>query len=257
MQHRDIDGMAGSFGLKDHVVVITGAAGGIGTALAKRFYREGARLALADFNKEGVSKLASELDATGERVISVAYNATEPSDADRLVSKCISAFGHIDHLVPAAGIFESQAIANMTDEQWRRTMAINLDGLFYICRRAIPFIADGGTIVTIASGAAHSGSPGHVHYSASKGGVLAFTKSLAKELAPKVRVNTVSPGTIDTKMIKEFMRENGASWIAKTPAGRVGTTDEVASAVLFLCSSASSYIFGQAIHVNGGSYIGG
>lgn len=242
---------------KGHVAVITGAAGGIGMAVARLFYQAGANLVLADYDERGVSRFASELDATRERVISVAYDATKPSDADTLVSECIDRFGHIDHLIPAAGIFEDEPFQKMTDEQWRRMMSVNLDGVFYVCRRAIPFIRPGGTIVTISSGAAHSGSPGHAHYSASKGGVLAFTKSLAKELAPKIRVNTVSPGTIDTPMIDEYMRKNGTKWIANTPAGRVGTVLEVANAVAFLCSMASSYIFGQAIHVNGGAYIGG
>ena len=249
--------LVGGFDLKDHVAVITGAAGGIGMAISRLFYQAGAKLALADYDERALSKFATELDATRERVISVAYDATKPSDADVLVSECINRFGHIDHVVPAAGIFEDQSIETMTDEQWRRTMSVNLDGVFFVCRQAIPFIRPGGSIVTITSGAAHAGSPGHVHYSASKGGVLAFTKSLAKELAPNIRVNAVSPGTIDTPMIEEYMQKNGTKWISNTPAGRVGTALEVANAVLFLCSGASSYTFGQAIHVNGGSYMGG
>lgn len=243
--------------LKDQVAVVTGAAGGIGMAIARLFFQAGAKLALADLDERGASRLASELDDTRERVLSVRYDATKPSHADNLVSACVTRFGHIDHLVPAAGIFEDQPFANMTDEQWRRTMSVNLDGVFYVCRRAIPFIRPGGSIVTISSGAAHAGSPEHVHYSASKGGVLALTKSLAKELAPQIRVNTVSPGTIDTPMIDDYMKKHGAKWVSNTPAGRVGTVLEVANAVLFLCSGASSYTFGQAIHVNGGSYMGG
>ncbi|MUT24782.1 SDR family oxidoreductase [Mesorhizobium japonicum] len=133
-----------------------------------------------------------------------------------------------------------------------------MDGAFYICRRSIPHIRPGGTIVTIASSAAHEGcSPEHVHYGASKGGVLAFTKSLARELSPNIRVNTVSPGTIDTPMVAELLRQKGGKFLATTPAGRFGTGEEVGNAVAFLCSTASSYIMGQAIHVNGGAYMGG
>ncbi|MER8950770.1 SDR family NAD(P)-dependent oxidoreductase [Mesorhizobium sp. M0809] len=244
--------------LVDQVVIVTGAAGGIGSAIARTFHRLGARMLLADYDENGVSKLASSLDPTGERVIAVAYDASKPSDADALVSTCIARFGHIDHVVPAAAIFEDQPFASMTDEQWRRTMSINLDGVFYICRRAIPHIKPGGTIVTIASSAAHEGcSPEHVHYGASKGGVLAFTKSLAREVSPNIRVNTVSPGTIDTPMVAELLRQNGDKWLSITPAGRFGTGEEVGDAVAFLCSNASSYIMGQTIHVNGGSYMGG
>lgn len=213
---------------------------------------------LADYDERGVSRLALSLDPMGERVISVAYDASKPSDADAAVSICVARFGHIDHLVPAAAIFEDQPFATMTDAQWRRTIAINLDGVFYICRLAIPHIRPGGSIVTIASSAAHEGSsPEHVHYGASKGGVLGFTKSLAREVSPHIRVDNVSPGTIDTPMVAELLRRSGDKWLSITPAGRFGTGEEVGNAVAFLCSSASSYIMGQTIHVNGGSYMGG
>lgn len=245
-------------GLQDQVVIVTGAAGGIGSAIARTFHRLGARLLLADYDEQGISSLASSLDPTGEQVISIAYDASRPSDADAVVSACLARFGHIDHLVPAAAIFEDQPFATMTDAQWRRTMSINLDGVFYICRRSIPHIRPGGTIVTIASSAAHEGcSPEHVHYGASKGGVLAFVKSLARELSPKIRVNNVSPGTIDTPMVTALLRQKGEKFLSVTPAGRFGTGEEVGAAVAFLCSNASSYIMGQTIHVNGGSYMGG
>lgn len=244
--------------LTDQVVILTGAAGGIGSAIARTFHHLGARLLLADYDQQSLARLASSLDPTGDRVVSVAYDASKPADADAVVATCVSRFGHIDHVIPAAAIFEDQPFATMSDEQWRRTMAINLDGVFYICRRAIPHIRPGGTIVTIASSAAHEGcSPEHVHYGASKGGVLAFTKSLAREVSPTIRVNNVSPGTIDTPMVSELLQRRGDKFLSVTPAGRFGTGEEVGDAVAFLCSSASSYIMGQTIHVNGGSYMGG
>ncbi|MFD1984320.1 SDR family NAD(P)-dependent oxidoreductase [Mesorhizobium newzealandense] len=244
--------------LVDQVVILTGAAGGIGSAIARTFHRLGARLLLADYDEQSVLDLASSLDPAGERAVGIAYNASNPSDADAVVSTCVARFGHIDHVVPAAAIFEDQPFSTMTDEQWRRTMSINLDGVFYICRRSIPHIRPGGTIVTIASSAAHEGcSPEHVHYGASKGGILAFTKSLARELSPTIRVNAVSPGTIDTPMVAELLRQKGDKFLSITPAGRFGTGEEVGDAVAFLCSKASSYIMGQTIHVNGGSYMGG
>ncbi|MDX8529167.1 SDR family NAD(P)-dependent oxidoreductase [Mesorhizobium sp. MSK_1335] len=245
-------------GLLDQVVILTGAAGGIGSAIARTFHRLGARIVLADYDEQSVTKLASSLDPTAERVVPVAYDASNPSDADAAVARCVASFGHIDHVIPAAAIFEEQPFATMTDAQWRRTMAINLDGVFYICRRSIPHIRPGGTIVTIASSAAHEGcSPEHVHYGASKGGVLAFVKSLARELSPNIRVNNVSPGTIDTPMVTELLKQRGDQFLSVTPAGRFGTGEEVGDAVAFLCSDAASYIVGQTIHVNGGSYMGG
>lgn len=244
--------------LVDQVVIVTGAAGGIGSAIVRTFHQLGARLLVADYDGESVLRLSSSLDPSGERVRSITYDASNPSDADAVVSTCLAHFGRIDHVIPAAAIYEDQPFATMTDAQWRRTMSINLDGVFYICRRAIPHVSSGGTIVTISSDAAHEGcSPEHAHYGASKGGVLAFTKSLAKELAPNIRVNTVSPGTIDTPMVEEFLRRSGDKWLSITPARRFGTPQEVANAVAFLCSEASSYVTGQALHVNGGSYMGG
>lgn len=244
--------------LTDKVLLLTGAAGGIGTAIARTFHRLGARMLLADFDEAGVAALAFSIDPSGSRAVSLRYDASSPADADAAVSACIAHFGRIDHVVPAAAIYEDQSFSNMTDEQWRRTMAINLDGVFYICRRSLPHMPKGGAVVTIASDAAHEGSSvRHAHYGASKGGVLTLTRSLARELAPDIRVNTVSPGTIDTPMVRELLRQKGDAFLAITPAGRFGTAGEVANAVAFLCSDAASYITGEAIHVNGGSYMGG
>ncbi|GLR45304.1 short-chain dehydrogenase [Mesorhizobium amorphae] len=242
--------------LLDQVVIVTGAAGGIGSAIARVFNQSGARMVLADYDHHSVSRLATSLDPSAERVIAIRYDASNPSDADAVVSACLAQFQCIDHVVPAAGIYDEQPVSTLTDVDWRRTISINLDGVFYICRRAIPHMRAGGTIVTIASGAAHQGcSPGG-HYAASKGAVLALSRSLAKELAPAIRVNTVSPGTINTPMIEDLLRQNGDKFLDATPAGRVGSAEEVANVVAFLCSSASSYIVGEAIHVNGGYYMG-
>ena len=146
----------------------------------------------------------------------------------------------------------------MTDEQWRRTMAVNLDGVFFIIRRAVAVMEDGGVIVNIASQSAHSGaSIGHSPYGASKGGVLLLTRSLARELAPRIRVNAISPGVIDTVMARELMRRNGNAILQTIPMARQGEPTEIAAAVMFLCSSGAAYITGQTIHVNGGAYMGG
>ncbi|RVD39502.1 MAG: SDR family oxidoreductase [Mesorhizobium sp.] len=244
--------------LLDQTVILTGAAGGIGSAIAQVLSRLGARLILADYDGASVERVAASLDPEGERVAAIRYDASNPADAETVVATCLTRFGHIDHVVPAAAIFEDQPFATMTDEQWRRMISVNLDGVFFICRRAIPHIRPGGSIVTIASSAAHEGSSAeHVHYGASKGGVLAFVKSLAKEVSPHVRVNNVSPGTIDTPMVAEMLRKKGDIWLAATPAGRFGTGEDVGNAVAFLCSNAASYIMGQTIHVNGGLYMGG
>jgi len=160
--------------------------------------------------------------------------------------------------VPAAAIYDEHSILTMTDEQWRRTLSINLDGTFYLCRAAVPALQEGGAIVTLCSDGAHSGSmPRHAHYGASKGGVLSFTRSLARELAPRIRVNTVSPGVIDTPMVRDLLQDHREAFLAATPLARFGTGREIAEAILFLCSDRAGFITGQTIHINGGAHIGG
>lgn len=238
------------------VVILTGAAGGIGKAIAKKMFQSGARIAIADYDAVKLTQLAKCLDPDGERVIPISYDARRFTDAETVVSTCIAHFGYIDHVIPAAGIYEEIPIETMTDEQWRKTMSINLDGVFYICQRSIPHIRSGGTIVTIASGAAHQGCAPGAQYAASKGAILAFSRSLAKELAPKVRVNSVSPGVIDTSMVSDLLNTRRSQLLPLTPAGRFGSAEDVANVVAFLCSEASAYITGEAIHVNGGFYMG-
>ena len=229
--------------LAGKVLLLTGAAGGIGSAIATTFHRLGARMLLGDFDEAGVAALALSLDPSGSKVVPLGYDASSPADADAAVAACVAHFGRVDYVVLAAAIYEDQRFSTITDEQWRRTMAVNLDGVFYVCRRSLPYMQKGSAIVTIASDAAHEGSSvGHVHYGTSKGGVLTLTRSLARELAPDIRVNTVSPGTIDTPMVREFMKRNGGEFLAITPAGRIGRAEEVANTVAFLCSDASSYI---------------
>lgn len=244
--------------LQGRVALVTGAAGGIGSAIAAAFLDAGASVLLADANEEAVRGVASKLDASGERAAWIRYDASRPDDASAAVAFCLEKFRRLDFLVPAAAIYEQLPFLTMTDEQWRRSMAVNLDGVFYLCRRAIPVMEDGGVVVTIASQSAHVGaSKGHSPYGASKGGVLTLTKSLARELAPRIRVNAVSPGVVDTAMAHELLRRNGPAVLETIPLGRQGQPGEIAGTVLFLCTPAAAYITGQALHVNGGAYMGG
>ena len=238
------------------VLLLTGASGGIGAAIAQLFYQAGASVLLADVQEAPVRELARALDPSGKRTESIKYDASRPDDATAAVRLCLERFGKIDFLVPGAAIYEDQPFLTMTDEQWRKTLAINLDGVFYICRRAIAVMRPGSAVVNIASDAAHQGSSGeHSHYGTSKGGVLTLTKSLARELAPNIRVNAVSPGTTDTPMAQNVMRIRGKEILASIPMGRLATAPEIADTVAFLCSDAATYITGQGIQVNGGSYM--
>lgn len=245
-------------GLAGKALLLTGAAGGIGQAIARTFLKAGAKVVLADLGEERVAELARALDPVGEATAGLAYDAAMPEDAGRAVALCLERFGRLDCLVPAAAVYEDHPFLGMTDAEWRRTLSINLDGVFYVCRRAVPAMPEGGSIVLIASEAAHAGSSrGHAHYGASKGGVMTLARSLARELAPRIRVNAVSPGTIDTPMVENFLRLHGEAQMAATPMRRWGAPREVADAVAFLCGDAASYITGQTMHVNGGSYMGG
>ncbi len=241
--------------LDGKVGVLTGAAGAIGGAIARELAGAGMRLVLADLDVEGCRALADALGA--ERMLAARYDATDPGAATALVEAARDRFGAIDVLVPGAGIYPTDAVATMSDEAWRRCLAINLDGVFYLCRAAIPALTDGAAIVLIASVAGHYGSVDHTHYAAAKGGIVALGRSLAKELAPKVRVNVVSPGPIESPMVQPLMAARGAQVLAATPLGRLGTPEEVADGVTFLASPRASYVTGATLHVNGGLYLAG
>ncbi len=242
-------------GFAGKCILITGAAGGIGRATAELFARLDAALVLTDRDAEAAVSLASELDPTGARAVGTGHDVTVPEEADRAVALACDRFGGLDAVVCAAGLYPEGAVETMQDEDWRRAMAVNLDGVFHTCRAAVPHLREGGSIVAIASMAGHRGSRFHAHYAAAKGGVLSFCRSLAQETAPRIRVNAVSPGLIDTPMVRPLMASRGERLIEQTPLGRLGRPDEVAGAVAFLCSDLASFITGETIHINGGLHI--
>ena len=239
------------------VLLLTGAAGGIAKEVASQFYAAGASLVLCDLDEGGVQAFADALDPEGERIAVVKMDASHPADLDRAVATATTRFGGIDFLVPAAGIYPERLVKDMSDEEWRRVISINLDGVFYLVRRALPAMREGGSIVNLTSVAGHRGSFSHAHYSASKGGLIAFTRSLALELGPKLRVNAVSPGIIETPMTSQLLQQKGDQLLANTPLKRHGKPGEIASVIAFLCSGMASYVHGEVIHVNGGLFMAG
>lgn len=245
------------YDFKDRALLLTGANGGIGREIAKLFYEHGANLVLTDLDDKGVAAFGASLDPSGKRVATLRMDAADPKDSDRAVELAQDRFGGIDFLVPSAGLYLAQPVQEMTDTQWRQILSINLDGVFYICQRSIKALKENSAICNMTSVAAHKGSYYNAHYSASKGGVLALTRSLARELGPRTRVNTVSPGVIETPMTTELIERRGAESIEQAPLKRLGKPREIATATGFLCSNAASFITGEVLQVNGGLHIGG
>jgi 3-oxoacyl-[acyl-carrier protein] reductase len=243
------------FEFKGKTLLLNGANGGITRAIARTFYDLGASMVLTDLDAAGVQRFASELDPSGQRVSTLKVDVTKSEESDAAVRLVKEKFGKLDYLVNGAGLYLDQLVATMTDAQWRQTIGVNLDGVFYACRAAIPALADGGSIVNIASMAGHRGSYQHSHYAAAKGAVLTFSRSLARELAPRIRVNAVSPGLIDTPLIQPLLKVAGPALIDQTVLKRLGRPEEVARVIAFLCSDWASFITAETIHINGGLHI--
>ena len=244
------------FELTGKVALLTGANGGIPRATAALFHRLGAHLVLTDLDLAALDGFAASLPESEQRVLTARVDVTKRDEVDEAVAMAGREFGGIDILVTGAGLYVEQEVTAMSDEDWRLALGVNLDGVFYACRAAMPLLRKGGSIVNIASMAGHRGSARHAHYAACKSAVLGFTRSVVHELAPRgIRANCVSPGIIATPMTESIMAQNGAALIAATPMKRFGTPEEVASVIAFLASDAAAFVTGETIHINGGIYM--
>lgn len=245
------------FDFSDKTAIITGAASGIGKATVEYFLNCNANVVLADRELEACKTLANSLDPQGKRTLCLLYDASSSQSAQDVAQRSAEHFGVIDYLATCAGIYQQSYVSEMTDEEWRRTQSVNLDGVFYITRAAAPLLRDGGAIVTVASIAAHvGGTGGHAHYGASKGGVVAYTRGLAKDLAPRIRANSVSPGLIETPMTVGLIERSGEDIRKQILVGRHGKPSEISSVIAFLCSDAASFVNGEVIIASGGAYMG-
>ena len=238
-------------------LLVTGANGAIGRATAALFHQLGANLVLSDLKKDALNDFAKSLDPDRSSVLVLCQDAGNPAHAEAVVESAMMTYGALDCLVTAAGFLQRESIVRMSDEQMNEMFAVNFRGVFATCRAASRVMRPGSAMVNVASLAAHTGRERSSHYSAAKGAVLAFTKSLAAELAPEIRVNAVSPGFVETPLAKTAVAAQGEDLLSRIPMGRLGTPSEVAHAIAFLCSDAAAYITGQTLHVNGGLYISG
>lgn len=245
--------------MEHRVVLITGASGGIGGAAARRFANGGDHVAVHYHkNKDQALALVEEINSHGGISSLYCADLTSSSEVKRMFNEIESQLGNPDVLVNAAGYSEQNLFQWITDEQWQKMMAINLDSVFYTCREALPSMIEQkkGWILNVSSIWGISGASMEVHYATAKAAVIGMTKALAKEAGPSgVVVNCIAPGWIDTDMNGEHDDEARNDFIAITPMGRTGTVVEIAEWIYFLCSSRSGFLTGQVISPNGGVII--
>jgi len=240
--------------LKNKKIIITGGSRGIGLAVLEAFYKYDAEILTIGSNVNNLENLKNKFP----KIKTEPLNLKNLNDLTQQFPKFIDKLGGIDILINNAGITKDNLTLRMKEDEWRDVIDVNLSSVFYTCQAAIKAMIKNktGSIVNITSVVGHTGNIGQANYAASKAGVIAMTKSLAKEYAKKnIRVNCVSPGFIATDMTKNLKEEYKNELLKNIPINRLGAGEDIANAVTFLSSDASSYITGETIHVNGGMYM--
>ncbi len=242
--------------LKDQVAIVTGGARGIGRSISEKLAAAGAIVMVADLNLEGAQQTATELtQSTGSRCEAAKVDVSSAEDCQRLIDETVEKLGRVDILVNNAGITRDKLLARMTPEDWQLVLNINLNSVYACSKAAIRPMGKqrSGKIISIASVVGIMGNAGQCNYSASKAGIIGFTKSLAREMGSRgITVNAVAPGFIQTAMTDVLSDEVKEGLMKAVPLGRLGQPDEVADAVLFLASPAAKYITGHVLNVDGG-----
>lgn len=243
-------------GIKGKVAVVTGAAKGIGRAIALRLAKEGADIVINyRTNSDSLSELVSEIESFGSKVITVRGDVSVFEDAKNIIDKAVEAFGTVDILVNNAGITRDGLILRMKEEDFDKVIEVNLKGAFNCIRHVSPIMVKkrSGKIINISSVVGITGNSGQVNYSAAKAGIIGVTKSVARELGSRgINVNAVAPGFIKTSMTEALSDKLKENTLNSIPLKRFGTVDDVASVVAFLASKDSDYITGQVINIDGG-----
>jgi 2-hydroxycyclohexanecarboxyl-CoA dehydrogenase len=239
------------------VVIVTGAGGGIGSAISRRFAEEGAFVVVSDVNREAASEVSASIQRHGGSGVAIAADISKRAECHDLIEQVQGRRGRIDVLVNNAGINRRGNLLALSEDDWHTTFAVNLHSMFHLCRAVIPHMieAGGGAIVNTASQWGLHPAPNHIAYNTSKAAVAAFTQNLARDYAPqKVRVNAVCPGEIHTPMLEAGVRRSGrtiADLDRLVPFGRIGKPEEVAALVAFLASDEAAFMCGSLVEITG------
>lgn len=241
----------------EKVIVVTGAGGGIGTAIAERFAAEGGHVVVCDVDADAAQRTTDAIIARGQDASASAFDVSDGAAVASFAQQVLADRGRIDVLINNAGINRRGALLDLEDDDWHATMRVNLDSMYHLCRAILPSMvaAGGGAIVNTGSQWGLSPAPGHIAYNVSKAAVIAFSQNLARDYAPAgVRVNVVCPGEILTPMVEAGLAAKGvdvADLAAKVPYGRLGRPDEVAALVAFLASDEAPYMCGSVVEITG------
>ena len=240
------------YDLNDKSALVTGASGGIGSAITRKLHAAGAKVALSGTRQEPLERLAEEL---GERAYILPCNLSDMAAVEVLPKQTIETLGSLDILVNNAGITRDNLFMRMSDEEWQSVIDVNLTATMKLCKGALRGMMKSrwGRIINISSIVGATGNPGQGNYAASKAGMVGMSKSLAYEVASRgITVNVVAPGFIATAMTDKLADDRKEAILAQIPAGRMGAAEDIASAVAFLASDGSGYVTGSTLHVNGG-----
>lgn len=244
--------------LNGKVALVTGAGQGIGKVIAIKLAKNGASVVLNDLNRETLNAVAKEIESNGGKALPLEANVVNMEDVQDMVDKIVQELDGIHILVNNAGITRDALLLRMSVDDWDSVLNVNLKGVFNCTKSAIKYMSKQkeGNIISIASIVGVMGNAGQANYAASKAGVIGFTKTVAKEYAKRgIKANAIAPGFIATAMTDELSDEVKEEMMKQIPMGKLGTPEDVADAVLFLASDASSYITGQVININGGMYM--
>ncbi len=245
--------------LKGKIAMVTGAAQGIGRAIALGLAREGANVVAGDLDGEKIKGVVEEIKVAGSEALAAALDVSNEASVTRFKETAVQRFGRIDILINNAGIYTVSPVVEMDEKEWDRVIDTNLGGNFLCSRAVVPQmrLQRGGRIISISSSIAYKGAKEGAHYAASKAGILGFVRALAREVAPDgITVNAICPGVTDTAQPRGHRSEEELFAMAnQIPLARIGRTDDIVGPALFLASDAASFITGQALMVNGGGFM--